>query len=88
MICWGCGGIGHGRRECATPRLNNYLPFKPETSSPLPTSTKGSHHYQTTDGRFGVLMKLQYHNPNSGVRIWGRAKESEIEIDRWERKHH
>ena len=25
MICWGCGGIGHGWRECATPRPNNNL---------------------------------------------------------------
>ena len=41
MICWGCGGIAHGWRECATPRHSNNLPFKPETSSPLPTSTMG-----------------------------------------------
>ena len=41
MICWRCGGIGHGWRECATPRQSNNLPFKPETSSPLPTSTRG-----------------------------------------------
>ena len=41
MICWGCGGFGHGWRECATPRPNSYLPFKPETPSPLPTSTRG-----------------------------------------------
>ena len=40
MICWGCGGIGHGWRECSTPRQSNNLPFKPETSSPLPTSTR------------------------------------------------
>ena len=33
-------------------------------------------------------MVLGYHTPNFGVRIWGRAKESEIEIDRLERKHH
>ena len=39
-ICWGCGGIGHGWRECATPRQSNNLPFKSETSSPLPTSTR------------------------------------------------
>ena len=39
-ICWGCGGIGHGYRECATPRQSNNLPFKPETSGPLPTSTR------------------------------------------------
>ena len=39
MICWGCGGIGHGWRECATPRQSENLPFKPEISSPLPTST-------------------------------------------------
>ena len=39
-ICWGCGHIGHGWRECATPRQNNNLPFKPETSSPLPTPTR------------------------------------------------
>ena len=41
MISWGCGSIGHEWRECATPRPNNYLPFKPETFSPLPTSTRG-----------------------------------------------
>ena len=39
-ICWGCGGIGHGWREYATPKQSNNLPFKPETSSPLPTSTR------------------------------------------------
>ena len=39
-ICWGCGGIGHGRRECATPQESNNLPFKSETSSSLPTSTR------------------------------------------------
>ena len=39
MICCRCGGIGHGWRECATPRQSDYLPFKPETSSPLPPST-------------------------------------------------
>ena len=33
-------------------------------------------------------MELRYHNPNFGVRILGRANESEIEIDRWERRHH
>ena len=27
-----------------------------------------------------MLMKLWYHNPNSGVRIWGRTKESEIKM--------
>ena len=32
-------------------------------------------------------MELRYRNPNSGVRILGRAKESEIEIDRWERNN-
>ena len=32
-------------------------------------------------------MELRYHNLNSGVRILGRANESEIEIDRWERKN-
>ena len=25
-------------------------------------------------------MKLRYHNPNSRVRIWGRAKESELKL--------
>ena len=39
MIYWGCGGIGHESRECATPRQSDYLPFKPEISSPLPTSS-------------------------------------------------
>ena len=39
-ICLGCGGIGHGWRECATPRQSNNLPFKSETPSPLPTSTR------------------------------------------------
>ena len=39
-ICSGCGGIGHGWRECATPRQSNSLTFKPETFSPLPTSTR------------------------------------------------
>ena len=33
-------------------------------------------------------MELRYHNPNFGVRILGRANESEIEIDTWERRHH
>ena len=33
-------------------------------------------------------MKLRYHKPNFGVRILGRANEFEIEIDRWERRHH
>ena len=33
-------------------------------------------------------MELSYHNPNFGVGILGRANESEIEIDRWERRHH
>ena len=33
-------------------------------------------------------MELRYHNPSSRVRIFGGAYESEIEIDRWERKHH
>ena len=33
-------------------------------------------------------MELRYHNPNFGVRILGRANESEIEIDRYERRHH
>ena len=40
MICWGCGGIGHGWRECSMPRQINNLPFKPETPSHLPTSTR------------------------------------------------
>ena len=39
-ICWECGSIGHGWRECATPRPSNNLPFEPETSSPLPTSIR------------------------------------------------
>ena len=39
-ISWGCGSIRHGWRECATPRQSNNLPVKPETSSPLPTSTR------------------------------------------------
>ena len=30
-------------------------------------------------------MELRCHNPNSGVKILGRANESEIEMDRWER---
>ena len=29
MKCWGCGGMGHGWKECSTPRQDNYLPFKP-----------------------------------------------------------
>ena len=41
MICFGCEGIGHGWRECATPRQSDNLPFTPETSSSLPTSTWG-----------------------------------------------
>ena len=53
MLCWGCGGTGHGWRECLTPRQGNNLPFKPanrnlngqwgeetQTSSPLPTLTR------------------------------------------------
>ena len=28
MISWGCGGTGHGWRECLTPREGNNLPFK------------------------------------------------------------
>ena len=28
MFCWGCGGTGHGWRECLTPRQGNNLPFK------------------------------------------------------------
>ena len=28
MLCWGCGGTGHGWRECLTPREDNNLPFK------------------------------------------------------------
>ena len=39
-ICWSCGSIGHRWRECATPRQSDYVPFKPETSSPLPISTR------------------------------------------------
>ena len=35
MICW-----IHGWRECATPRQTDNLPFKPETSSSLPTSIR------------------------------------------------
>ena len=40
-ICWGCGGIGHGWRECETSRQDNNLPFNPVTTSPLPASTRG-----------------------------------------------
>ena len=31
MICWGCGGIRHGWRECTTPGQSNNLHFKPDT---------------------------------------------------------
>ena len=53
ILCWGCGGTGHGLRECSMPRQGNNLPVKPanrnlnwlmgeetETSSPLPTLTR------------------------------------------------
>ena len=38
-ICWGCGGTGHGGKECVTPRQGNNLPFKLVTS-PLPALTR------------------------------------------------
>ena len=88
MIYWECGGIGHGWRECATPGPSNYLPLNQKLPALLQHQPGGNHHYPTTEEKVVVLMKLKYHNPNSGVRIWGRAKESGIEIDRWERKHH
>ena len=28
MLWWGCGGTGHGWRECSTPREGNNLPFR------------------------------------------------------------
>ena len=28
MCCWGCGGTGHGWRECLTPRQGNNFHFK------------------------------------------------------------
>ena len=55
MICWGCGGIGHGWRECATPRKNNYLPFKPEILGPLPTSNREESTSLDNKGKLGCL---------------------------------
>ena len=57
MICWGCGSIGHGWKECATPRQSDNLPFKPETSSPLPHQPGRSHHIRQlreVEGAYGT----------------------------------
>ena len=53
MLCRGCGGTGHGWRECLTPRQDNNLPFRlanrnlngqwgeeTQKSNPLPTTTR------------------------------------------------
>ena len=53
MKCWGCGGTGHGWRECSTPKQGNNLPFRPanqnlngqwaeetQASNPLPAMTR------------------------------------------------
>ena len=31
MLSWGCGGAGHGWRECSTPREGNNLPYSQPT---------------------------------------------------------
>ena len=33
MKCWGCRSMGHGWRECSTPRQGNNLPFKPTSQN-------------------------------------------------------
>ena len=43
MKCWGCGGIGHGWRECSTPRQGNNLPFKTTNQNQKTSQNLNSH---------------------------------------------
>ena len=54
MICWGCRDIGHGWRECATPRQSTNLPFKLEPPALSQHQPLMSQHQQTSKESWGA----------------------------------
>ena len=83
MLCWRSGGIGHGWRECSTPRQGNSLPFKlanrnlnsqreeeTQTSSPLPNLTREESILTDNQGKLECLQGQTITIPIHGLEYW------------------